>query len=125
MIERIHPEGWPAPDVPLSYATRAGGFVFVSGQVATDAAGGVYVGDFAREVTSALDNVEAVLAAAGASLDQVVKVGAFLSNATLFAPFNEIYRARFAAAPPARTTVVVGFGHPNVRVEIEAIAYLG
>ena len=125
MIERIHPEGWPTPVVPLSSATRAGGFVFVSGQTATDADGGVYIGDFAREVTSALDNVEAVLAAAGAALDQVVKVGAFLSNATLFAPFNEIYRARFGAAPPARTTVVVDFGHPNVRVEIEAIAYLG
>lgn len=125
MIERIQPEGTPVPAVPLSAATRAGGFVFVSGQVATDDAGEVYVGDFTREVTSALDNVEAVLAAAGATLDQVVKVGAYLSNATLFAPFNEVYRARFGAAPPARTTVVVNFGHPDVRVEIEAIAYLG
>lgn len=125
MIERIHPAGAAVPAVPLSPATRAGDFVFVSGQVATDDGGDIYIGDFTREVTSVLDNVEAVLAAAGARLDQVVKVGAFLSNATLFAPFNEVYRARFGAAPPARTTVVVDFGHPDVRVEVEAIAYLG
>ena len=93
--------------MPLSHATRAGDFVFVSGQVATAHDGEVYIGDFAREVESALDNVEAVLAAAGARPDQIVKVGAFLSNATLFAPFNEVYRRRFADAPPARTTVVV------------------
>lgn len=125
MIEHIQPAGFAAPTVPLSHATRAGDFVFVSGQIATDDVGGVYIGDFTREVNGALDNVEAVLAAAGARLDQVVKVGAFLSNATLFAPFNEVYRARFADAPPARTTVVVDFGHPDVRVEVEAIAYLG
>jgi 2-iminobutanoate/2-iminopropanoate deaminase len=125
MIEHIQPAGFATPTVPLSHATRAGDFVFVSGQIATDDGGGVYIGDFTREVNGALDNVEAVLAAAGARLDQVVKVGAFLSNATLFAPFNEVYRARFAGAPPARTTVVVDFGHPDVRVEVEAIAYLG
>ena len=43
-------------------------------------------------------------------------------NATLFAPFNEVYRRRFPEAPPARTTVVVNFGHPDVRVEIEVVA---
>jgi 2-iminobutanoate/2-iminopropanoate deaminase len=125
MIERFHPAGFPAPAVPLSHATKAGGFVYVSGQVATDAENKVYVGDFTREVESVLDNVEAVLAAAGARRDQLVKVGAFLSNATLFAPFNEVYARRFGDAPPARTTVVVDFGHPDVRVEIEAIAYVG
>jgi 2-iminobutanoate/2-iminopropanoate deaminase len=125
MIERIHPAGQPAPRVPLSPGTRAGDFVFVSGQVATSDDGQVYIGDFTREVEGALDNVEAVLAAAGARLDQVVKVGAYLSNATLFGPFNEVYARRFGDAPPARTTVVVDFGHPDVRVEVEAIAYLG
>jgi 2-iminobutanoate/2-iminopropanoate deaminase len=125
MIERIQPAGLAVPAVPLSPAVRAGDFVFVSGQTATADGGGIYIGDFAREVISALDNVETVLAAAGARLDQVVKVGAFLSNATLFAPFNEVYRKRFGSAPPARTTIVVDFGHPDVRVEIEAVAYLG
>ena len=125
MIERFHPEGFSTPTVPLTPATRAGDFVFVSGQVATDPDNKVFSGDFTREVEGALDNVEAVLAAAGARPDQIVKIGAFLSNALLFAPFNEIYRRRFPTAPPARTTVVVAFGHPDVRVEIEAIAYVG
>jgi 2-iminobutanoate/2-iminopropanoate deaminase len=125
MIERFHPESFARAAVPLSHATRAGDFVFVSGQVATDADNQVYLGDFTREVESVLDNVETVLAAAGARIDQIVKVGAFLSNATLFAPFNEVYARRFGAAPPARTTVVVDFGRPDVRVEVEAIAYVG
>ena len=125
MIQRVHPSGFPQPTVPLSHATTAGGFVFVSGQTATDDVGGIFVGDFEREVTSALDNVEAVLAAAGASWEHVVRVGAYLSNATLFARFNPIYAARVGSAAPARTTVVLDFGHPDVRVEIDAIAYVG
>ena len=111
--------------MPLSHATRAGDFVFVSGQVATDAESNVYLGDFTREVETVLENVEAVLAAAGARVDQIVKINAYLSNATLFAPFNEVYARRFGAAPPARTTVVVDFGRGDIRVEVEAIAYTG
>ena len=125
MVERFHPEGRPLPPVPLSSATRAGDFVFVSGQVANLLDGSVYIGDFEREVELTIDNVELVLAAAGARLDQVVKIGAYLSNPMLFARFNEIYRRRIGDAPPARTTVVVNFGHPDVRVEIDAVAYIG
>jgi 2-iminobutanoate/2-iminopropanoate deaminase len=125
MVERFHPEGRPLPPVPLSSATRAGDFVFVSGQVANLPDGSVYIGDFEREVELTIDNVELVLAAAGARLDQVTKIGAYLSNPLLFAPFNEVYRRRFGDAPPARTTVVVTFGHPDVRVEIDAVAYVG
>jgi 2-iminobutanoate/2-iminopropanoate deaminase len=125
VIERIQPAGVAAPAVPLSPAVRAGDFVYVSGQIASDDTGAVYLGDFAREVDSVLDNVEAILGAAGARLDQVVKIGAYLSNATLFAPFNEVYARRFAGVVPARTTVVVDFGSADVRVEIDAVAYLG
>jgi 2-iminobutanoate/2-iminopropanoate deaminase len=121
MIERF----LPSAAVPLSHATRAGGFVFVSGQVATDPEDNVYLGEFGIEVERVLDNVEAVLAEAGARGDQIVKIGAFLSNATLFAPFNEVYARRFGTAPPARTTVVVDFGRADIRVEVEAIAYIG
>jgi 2-iminobutanoate/2-iminopropanoate deaminase len=121
MIERF----LPSAAVPLSHATRAGDFVFVSGQVAADAEGTMYLGDFTHEVEMVLENVEAVLAAAGARVDQIVKIGAYLSNATLFAQFNEVYARRFGDAPPARTTVVVDFGRADVRVEVEAIAYLG
>ena len=125
MVERFHPEGRPALPLPLSPAVRAGDFVFVSGQIAELPDGGVYIGDFEREVELTIDSVERVLAAAGARLDQVVKVGAYLSNPAMFASFNEVYKRRIGDAPPARTTVVVAFGHPDVRVEIDAVAYVG
>jgi len=124
-MRTVHPDHFPAPVVPLSHGVRAGDLLYVSGQVATAPDGSVLVGDFEAEVNSAIDNVEAVLQAAGASLADVVKVGAYLSNAALFARFNEVYARRIGDVPPARTTVVVGFGHPDVRVELDAVAYLG
>lgn len=120
----VFPEAVPRPIVPLSPGMRAGDLLFVSGQVATGADGRVYRGDFDREVAMTLDNVEAVLVAGGATVADVVKVGAWISDADLFARFNEIYAERFGDPRPARTTVVVGFGHPDVRVEVDAIAYL-
>jgi 2-iminobutanoate/2-iminopropanoate deaminase len=120
----IHPDHFPVPLVPLSHGMRAGDFLFVSGQIATRPDGSVFTGDFSAEVESALNNVEAVLAADGGTIAQIVKVNAYLSNAMLFKPFNEIYARRFPDVRPARTTLIVGFGHPDVRVEIEAIAYL-
>ncbi|WP_238017701.1 RidA family protein [Dactylosporangium sp. AC04546] len=125
MIERFHPASFAPVAVPLSPATKAGGFVFVSGQVASRPDGSIHLGEFADEVNLVLDNVEAVLAAAGARPDQLVKVGAFLTNATLFGPFNEIYARRWGAAPPARTTIVVDFGRGDIRVEVEGIAWVG
>lgn len=124
-MQRFQPEGFIGPTVPLSHGVRAGDLLFISGQIATSPDGAPFIGDFAAEVNGALDNLEAVLDAAGATLQQVAKVSAFLSNAVLFAPFNEIYSRRFGQAPPARTTLVVSFGHPDVRVEVDAIAYLG
>jgi 2-iminobutanoate/2-iminopropanoate deaminase len=126
MIEAIHPEGTAAvPGIPLTPGVRAGDFLFVSGQVATDPDGSVLIGDFEAEVNGAIDNVFAVVAAAGGTPEQIVKITAFLTNGASFARFNELYAARLGDVPPARTTVVTGFGNPDVRVELEAIAYLG
>lgn len=125
MIESIHPQGSPAPAVPLSPGIKAGGFLYVSGQVATADDGSILIGDFAAEVNGAIDNVLAVVEAAGGSIENVIKINAFLSNAASFATFNDLYAARLGEVPPARTTIVTGFGNPDVRVELEAIAYLG
>lgn len=115
----------PAPAVPFSAGYRAGDFLYVSGQISSNPDGSVFIGDFADEVNLALDNVEAILKEGGADFSKVVKVNAWLSNSLLFGTFNDIYRQRFSSAPPARTTVVVDFAHADVRVEIDAIAYLG
>lgn len=123
MIERINPSG-EAGSVPLTPGVRAGDFLYVSGQVATDTNGAVVTGDFAAEVNGAIDNVFAVVAAAGGSPEQIVKINAYLANAASFTQFNQIYAQRLTT-PPARTTVVSGFGNPDVRVELEAVAYLG
>ena len=120
----VFPESIAAPPVPLSPGVVAGGTLYVSGQVASDAEGAVYRGDFDREVTMTLDNVERVLVGGGASWSDVVKVGAWLGDISLFARFNELYAARLGDHRPARTTVVVEFGHPDVRVEVDAIAHL-
>jgi 2-iminobutanoate/2-iminopropanoate deaminase len=125
MIERIHPEGAAVPGIPLTPGVRAGDFLYVSGQVATDENGKIVIGDFAAEVNGAIDNVLAVVEAAGGTVEQIVKINAYLSNGASFAEFNELYAGRMGSAPPARTTVVSGFGNPDVRVELEAIAYLG
>lgn len=125
-MRTVSPDGVAAPVVPISPGVVAGGFLYVSGQVATQPDNAsLYLGSFEREVEFTLDNVEAILAAAGAGWAQVVKVNAWLSSAQLFARFNEVYAARLGQARPARTTVVVGFGHPDARVEVDAVAYLG
>lgn len=125
MRRALNPSGGKVGAAPLSPGIRAGDFIFVSGQVATNDDGTVYIGDFERAVTGAIDAVERVLQAGGAELSDVVKMGAYLSNSLLLGPFNELYLKRFPETPPARTTLVIAFGHPDVRVELDAVAYVG
>ncbi|WP_195909083.1 RidA family protein [Microlunatus sp. Gsoil 973] len=101
-IEPINPGGAAVPGIPLTPGIKAGDFVYVSGQVATDAQGAVIIGDFEAEVNGAIDNVIKVVEAAGGSVDQIVKINAFLANGASFAAFNEIYAkaARRRAAGP-------------------------
>ena len=115
----------PGNTAPFSPGFSAGGFIFVSGQVPAREDGSILVGDFAAEVNLAVDNVEKVLQAGGAGLGDVVKVNAWLANPLHFEVFNEVYRTRFSDPLPARTTVMVSFGNPDIRVEIDAVAWTG
>lgn len=99
--------------------------VFCSGQIALDpATGQVIEGDIAAQTRQVLDNLAAVLKAAGATFAHVVKTTIFLADMADFQTVNAIYGERFATDPPARATVAASGLPRNVRVEIEAIAVI-
>lgn len=113
------------PSGAYSQAIRAGDFIFVSGQVARDPATGQVAGETIEEQTArALENIKAILEAAGATMAGVVKVTAHLSDLALFERYNRVYATYFPDPKPARTTV--GSHLPGAwLVEIDAIAYVG
>jgi len=99
--------------------------VFCSGQIALDPkTGAVIEGDVAAQARQVLENLGAVLAAAGGSFASVVKTTVFLADMADFATVNAIYGERFPHDPPARSTVAAAGLPRNVRVEIEAIAVI-
>jgi len=123
-IERIFPPDTPAPRGPYSPAVAAGGFVFVSGQGPVDpATNQLSYGDIRHETRLTLSNVQRILAAAGASMADVVKCNVYLRDGNDFAAMNEVYREFFGDQRPARTTVAVAFADPLMKVEIDCIAY--
>jgi 2-iminobutanoate/2-iminopropanoate deaminase len=108
---------------PYSQAIDAGDFVFLSGQVPIDPRTGELVqGDIAAQTERVLDNLGAVLEAAGCSFADVVKTTIYLMDLGDFQTVNATYAKRFAAAPPARATVQVSALPKGARVEIDAIA---
>lgn len=108
---------------PYSQAIRAGGFVFVSGQVAIDPANQqVISGDVAAQTDRVCKNLSGILTAAGSSLQKVVRSTVFLKNIGDFAAMNEVYGRYFNVAPPARSTVEVARLPKDVLVEIDVIA---
>lgn len=110
---------------PYSQAIKANGFVFVSGQVAIDPATQQLTGgDIAAQTDRVLNNLSAIVKAAGSSLEKVVRTTVFLKNMSEFAAMNEVYARYFAAAPPARSTVEVSRLPKDVLVEIDVIALL-
>jgi len=113
----------PKPIGPYSQAVRTNGFLFVSGQVALDPKSGQLVGADVRQQTErVLDNLKAILEAAGVSLSHVVKTTVFLKDMNDFAAMNEVYARYFTAAAPARSTVQVSRLPKDTLVEIEVIA---
>ncbi len=108
---------------PYSQAVMEGGFVFVSGQVPLDPASGeLVVGTIGEQTRRVMENVGAVLTAAGASFENVVKVTAYLTDMGDFPEFNDAYGEYFRSQPPARATVGVTALPKNARVEVECIA---
>jgi len=111
---------------PYSQAIEAGGFVFASGQIPSDPqTGNLVVGDVSAQTEQVLRNLSAVLAAAGTSLDRVVKTTVYLADMNDFAAMNEVYGRYFGDQPPARATVQVARLPRDARVEIEVIALAG
>lgn len=121
----ISTEAAPAAIGPYSQAVRLGDLVFLSGQIPLDPKSGEMVGgqDASAQAEQVLDNLAAVLAAAGSSFAQVVKTTIFLTDLADFAAVNAVYAKRFdGVPPPARATVQVAALPRGAKVEIEMIA---
>ncbi len=125
MSSTIQTKDAPSAIGPYSQGVVAGGFLFTAGQIALDpATGEVVSGDVAAQATRVLQNLTAVLSAAGATWSDVVKTTVFLQDMSDFAKVNEAYSAALGNARPARTTVAVAGLPRGVRVEIDAVAKL-
>ena len=123
MKEIISTAKGPKAIGPYSQAVKANGFVFVSGQIPIDpATGELLVGDIGQQTTRVLENLKAIVEAAGSSLDRAVKVSVFLKDMGEFASMNAIYAKYFPQNPPARATVEVARLPRDVGVEMDIIA---
>ncbi len=126
MAEVVTTKAAPAAIGPYSQAIKAGGFLFVSGQIPLDPGTGRLVdGDIRAQTRRVLDNIGGIIAAAGASLDRIVKTTVYLADMDDFAAMNEVYASFFGAPAPARATVQVGRLPKDARVEIDAVVHLG
>ena len=114
------------PQGAYSQGWRAGDFVFVTGTGPIEPVTGKLVGeDIESQTEQTISNIEAILAAEGATLADVVKSTVHLSDTSLFARYNAVYARRFTKPYPVRTTVGSDLGHtPGMLVEIDCIAYL-
>lgn len=122
-IQSARSEDAPRAVGPYSQAILAGELVFCSGQIPLDpATGQLLEGDIAAQTGRVLDNLAAVLAAAGSDLAHVVKTTVFLADLGDFAAMNEAYATRFGEHRPARSTVQVAALPRGARIEIECVA---
>jgi 2-iminobutanoate/2-iminopropanoate deaminase len=122
----VSTQGAPAAIGPYSQAIRSGDLLFTSGQIALDPKSGELIdGDVRAQTERVMENLAAVLAAAGASFGSVLKTTIFLTDLADFKVVNEIYGRRFEGfAPPARSTVQVAALPRGAKVEIELVARL-
>jgi len=114
----------PRPRGVYSQAIVSGGFVFVAGQIPVDpVTNALELGDIKAQTRRTLDNLQAILLAAGSSLRDVVRIGVYLADLADFDAMNEVFRKYFPEDPPARTTI--GANLPKIKIEIDCIACLG
>jgi 2-iminobutanoate/2-iminopropanoate deaminase len=124
--ERISSADAPSAIGPYSPAIRAGNLLFISGQVPIDPASGAIVGaDIAAQTEQVMRNLAALLKAAGAGFEHVVRTTVFLADMDEFAAMNAVYGKHVVDPPPARATVQVARLPKDVKVEIDLIAVLG
>ena len=126
MREAVSTPDAPAAIGPYSQAIRSGRLLFVSGQIPLDPGSGTLVtGGIADQTERVLQNLGAILRAAGGSFDQVVKTTVYLADMSEFAAMNEVYGRYFPSPAPARATIQAARLPRDVRVEIDLIADLG
>uniref|UniRef100_A0A7C1I2A0 RidA family protein n=1 Tax=Fervidicoccus fontis TaxID=683846 RepID=A0A7C1I2A0_9CREN len=115
----------PRPTGPYNQAVCVDGWLFISGQIPIDPATSVIVGEsFEKQVERVLENMKAIIEAAGGSLRDVVKTTVFLKDIKKFGAFNEVYARYFSEDPPARSVIEVSDLPRGVEIEVEAIAKL-
>jgi 2-iminobutanoate/2-iminopropanoate deaminase len=123
MRQPVKTDQAPTPIGPYSQAIVENGFIFLAGQGPTNpATGKAEIGDVRAETRQTFANIRAILAAAGVTLDDVVKCNVYLKNIDDFAAMNEVYASMFQAPFPARTTIQAGALPGGISVEIECIA---
>lgn len=124
-LEILHSDSAPAAIGPYSQAVKCGGMLFCSGQIPLDPATGEMVsGDVTVQAERVMNNIAAVLTAAGAGFDDVIKTTIFLVDMADFAAVNAVYGNRFPSHKPARSTVAVKSLPRGALLEIEVIASL-
>ncbi len=122
-MQAVFSRGAPEPVGPYSQAIEHQGVVYLSGQIPLDPGGKGIVGDGIEEQTErVLENLRAVLLAAGSDFDGLLRVGVYLTDISEFPRFNAVYERVLGGARPARSTVQVGALPLGARVEIDAIA---
>lgn len=112
----------PAAIGPYSQGMKVGNLLFTSGQLPIDANGDLVTDDIKKATAASLDNVKAILEAAGSSLDKVVKTLVFIKDMKDFAAMNEVYATYFTENPPARSCVQPAMLPKDALIEIEVIA---
>jgi reactive intermediate/imine deaminase len=123
MIERIETAGAPLPAGHYSQAIKANGFVFISGQLPfAPGLGRVMPEGIAAQATQCLQNLRAILHAAGTSVDQLTSVQIFIPDVSLWGEVNAVYESFMGEARPARTVVPTGALHYGALIELNAVA---